>query len=139
MALAKSLLECSKDIRVSFAREIFSKLGAFCQQEVVGDLVAKVGAGGGGIITKGAINVLDELSEHHSELLAKYGLFVTAILDHMEGMELWQVRKVMNILARLARREGGEDAGGVMQDDLRIVVKKQIDAGLTFRTDGAET
>merc|ERR1719318_2373084 len=82
----------------------------------------------GGIITKGAINVLDELSEHHSELLAKYGLFVTAILDHMEGMELWQVRKVMNILARLAWREGGEDAGGVMQDDLRIVVKKQIDS-----------
>jgi len=32
MALAKSLLECSKDIRVSFTREIFSKLGAFCQQ-----------------------------------------------------------------------------------------------------------
>ena len=45
MALAKSLLECSKDIRVSFAREIFSKLGAFCQQEVVGDLVARRGGG----------------------------------------------------------------------------------------------
>ena len=61
------------------------------------------------IITRGAINVLDELSEHHSELLAKYGLFVTAILDHMEGMELWQVRKVMNILARLTWRAWGKD------------------------------
>ena len=51
----------------------------------------------------GIINVMDELSEHNSEL-AKYGLFETAILDHMEGMELWQVRKVMSILARLAWR-----------------------------------
>ena len=95
LALAEALLESSEDIVVSFAKEIyssaFSKLGAFCQQEVVGDLVAKVGAGGGGVITRGAVNVLVELSEHHSALLAKYGLFVTAILDHMEWMELWQV------------------------------------------------
>ena len=58
MALAKFLLECSKDIRVSFAREIFSKLGAFCQQWLVGDLVAR----------RGGVYVLDELSEYHSEL-----------------------------------------------------------------------
>jgi hypothetical protein len=30
----------------------------------------------------------------------------------------------MNILARLAWRVGGEDAGGVIQDDFRILVKK---------------
>ena len=34
---------------------------------------------------------------------------MTAILDHMEGMELWQVRKVMNILARLTGRAWGKD------------------------------
>ena len=45
-------------------------------------------------------SALDELSEQHSEILAKYGLFVTAVLDHMEGMLLGQV----SILARLAGR-----------------------------------
>ena len=62
------------------------------------------------------------MSEHHSEILAKYGLFVTAVLDHMEGMLMGQVRKVMSILARLAWRVGGN--GGVIQDDLNIVIKK---------------
>ena len=40
-------------------------------------------------------SALDELSEQHSEILAKYGLFVTAVLDHIEGMLLGQVRKVI--------------------------------------------
>ena len=66
------------------------------------------------------------MSEHHSEILAKYGLFVTAVLDHMEGMLMGQVRKVMSILARLAWRIGG--IGGVIQDDLNIVIKKQINS-----------
>ena len=132
LALAEALLESSEDIVVIFAKQVyssaFSKLGSYCQQEVVGDLVAKVGAGGGGIITRGAIDVLDELSVQHSEILAKYGLFVTAVLDHMEGMLLGQVRKVMSILARLAWSVGGYGGGGVIQDDLNIVIKKQIDS-----------
>ena len=71
LAMAKTLLESSEDIVVIFAKQMytsaFSKLGSYCQQEVVGDLVAKVGVGGGGGgITRGAIDVLDELSEHPS-------------------------------------------------------------------------
>ena len=51
LALAEAAsLESSEEIVVSFVKEIcssaFSKLGAVCQQEVVGDLVSKVGAGG---------------------------------------------------------------------------------------------
>ena len=72
-------------------------------------------------------SALDELSEQQSEILAKYGLLVMAVLDHMEGMLLGQVRKVMSILARLAWRVGG-NGGGVIQDDLTIVIKKQIDS-----------
>ena len=39
----------------------------------MGDLVAKAGGEGVIIIVRGAINVLDELSEHSNELLAKSG------------------------------------------------------------------
>ena len=103
LALAEALLDCGEEIVVNFAKQMyssaFSTLGVYCQQVVVGDLVAKVGAGGGGVITRGAIDVLDELSKLHTKLMAKYGLFVTAVLDHMEGMLLGQVRKVMSILA----------------------------------------
>ena len=71
LALAEALLESSEDIVVIFAKQMyssaFSKLGSYCQQEVMRDLVAKVGVGGGGGgITRGAIDVLYELSEHHS-------------------------------------------------------------------------
>ena len=68
------------------------------------------------------------MSEHHSAILAKYGLFVTAVLDHMEGMLMGQVRKVMSILARLAWKVRGNGGGGVIQDNLNIVIKKQINS-----------
>ena len=39
-----------------------------------------------------------------------------------------QVRKVMSILARLAWRVRGNGGGGVIQDNLNIVIKKQINS-----------
>ena len=70
--------------------------------------------------------MLDELSEHHSELLAKYGLFVTAILDHMEGMELWQVRKVMSILARLTWRGWGERRNMMLEELFKMILELSL-------------
>ena len=138
LGLAESLLECSVDIVVNFTKQVYSSafmMGVYCQQEVVGDLVAKVGAGGGGDITKGAIDVLDQLSKQHTEVLSKYGLFLTAVLDHKERMSLGQVRKLMGILARLAWVAGKD--GVVIQDDITIVIKKQIDSShLTLKRMG---
>ena len=77
-------------------------------------MVSKVGPGE-------EASSLDELSEQHIE----YGLFVTAGLDHMEGMLLGQVRKVISILVSLALRVGGNGGCGDIQDDLNIVNKKR--------------
>merc|ERR550519_256121 len=45
-------------------------------------------------------------------------------------MTLSQVRQIMGILASLAWRPGqGENVGGVVQDDLHIVIRKQLDSG----------
>ena len=68
------MLESSNEIVDIFSKQMFSsafKLGSYFQQEVVEDLMAKVRAGVGGIMTRGAIDMLDELSEHHSKILTK--------------------------------------------------------------------
>ena len=63
-------------------------------------------------------SALDELSEQQSEILAKYGLLVTAVLDHMEGMLLGQVRKVIRAFWPSWLGGGNGGGGGGIQDQL---------------------
>ena len=70
-------------------------------------MVSKVGPGE-------EASSLDELSEQHIE----YGLFVTAGLDHMEGMLLGQVRKVIRAFWPSWLGGGNGGGGGGIQDQL---------------------
>jgi len=127
--LAEVLLLSSEGVVESFARQLynqaFSHLPASCQQEIVSELVSKVGTGGGGVITEAALGVLSRLAEDRAEQLAKYGLIISAILDFLDSLLVSQVKVVMRVLSTLA---WGSEAGIGLQTDLVILIKKQMNS-----------
>ena len=77
------------------------------QQELVGDLISKVGTGGGGTITDGALRTLEKLAELHSDKLVAYTPFITAMMDFTDYMSLAQFRQLMSVLCNLAWYNSG--------------------------------
>jgi len=128
--LSEVLLLSSEGVIVSFAREIYSHafghLDPFCQQEIVSDMVSKVGIGGGGDVTVAALGVLSQLAEERCDILAKYGIFISAVLDFMDRLELSQVKVIMSVLATVAW--GTQTREGNLENDLVIIIKKQINS-----------
>jgi Fanconi anemia group D2 protein len=65
-------------------------------------------------------------------VLSRYSLFAASVLDHIESMSLDEVRRVVDILSRLAFFDKSSSAATGLRDDLHIVVRKQISSSKTF-------
>lgn len=109
---------------------MFDNLDRHFQQEIICDLVAKIGSGGASSTLRStSLTTLETLAFKNTEALSNYAIFTASVLDHIESMTLDEVRRVMNVLSRLAfSKEATSSAASGLRDDLHIVVRKQISA-----------
>lgn len=109
--IADSLLLTSDPLVVSqgsiFYEEMFIHLDEFYQQEVVETLIQHICCGGGSSATPdcpatASLQVLQNLAENHWNSLVRFSAFAITLLEFLEYMSLQQVKRVMELLARLA-------------------------------------
>ncbi|KAK9529071.1 hypothetical protein VZT92_013188 [Zoarces viviparus] len=127
LALAQSLLRSPDPCVVPFGghmyRHSFTAFDSYCQQEVVGSLVTHVCSGVGGEVDMALELLLCLVTEKPSEM-ALYAVFVKGILDYMDGLTPQQIRRLFHLLSSLAF--GQQQQGSHIQDDMHIVVRKQL-------------
>lgn len=109
---------------------MFHHLGRYFQQEIICDLVTKIGSGGSSTLRATALSILETLAVKYTEALCNYALFTASVLDHTDTMNLEEVRKVMDILSKIAF--ASHTTTGGLKDDLHIIVRKQISSGKLF-------
>lgn len=133
VSICDTLLRSQESIISNFAiamyRETFVSFvsgDAYYQQEIVGDLISKVGTGGGGIITDGALRALENLAERHSRELVAFTPMITAMMDFTENMNLGQFRQLMHILCTLAWQAEAGESGSSLQNEVNIMMRKQL-------------
>uniref|UniRef100_A0AAZ3QAC5 FA complementation group D2 n=1 Tax=Oncorhynchus tshawytscha TaxID=74940 RepID=A0AAZ3QAC5_ONCTS len=127
LALAQSLLRSPDPCVVPFGghmyRLSFTAFDSYCQQEVVGSLVTHVCSGVGGEVDV-ALELLCGLVTEKPSEMALYAVFVKGILDYMENLTPQQIRRLFHLLSGLAF--GQQQQGTHIQDDMHIVVRKQL-------------
>ena len=109
------------DFGIAMLREAFLNLDRFCQQEVIADLVTKIGNSS---LRGCALAALESLARLHPDKLVNYSLFVAGVLDHTATMELSEVRQIMAVMSTLAYH--APNSPNVLRDDLQMVTKKQL-------------
>ncbi|KAM9813474.1 Fanconi anemia group D2 protein [Neosynchiropus ocellatus] len=126
LALAQSLLRspdpCVGPFGGLMYRHSFSAFDSYCQQEVVGSLVTHVCSGVAGEVDM-ALELLCGLVTEKPSEMASYVVFVKGILDYMDNLTPQQIRRLFHLLSRLAF---GEQQGSHIQDDMHIVIRKQL-------------
>uniref|UniRef100_A0A674C0R1 FA complementation group D2 n=1 Tax=Salmo trutta TaxID=8032 RepID=A0A674C0R1_SALTR len=127
LALAQSLLRspdpCVVPIGGHMYRLSFTAFDSYCQQEVVGSLVTHVCSGVGGEVDV-ALELLCGLVTEKPSEMALYAVFVKGILDYMDNLTPQQIRRLFHLLSGLAF--GQQQQGTHIQDDMHIVVRKQL-------------
>ncbi|KAL0978329.1 hypothetical protein UPYG_G00169090 [Umbra pygmaea] len=127
LALAQSLLRCPDPCEVHFGghmyRHSFTGFDSYCQQEVVGSLVTHVCSGLAGEVDV-ALELLGGLVTERPSEMALYAVFVKGILDYMDNLSPQQIRRLFQLLSRLAF--GQQQQGAHIQDDMHIVIRKQL-------------
>ncbi|CAL8335444.1 unnamed protein product [Lota lota] len=126
-SLAQSLLRSPDPCVVPFGghmyRLSFNTFDSYCQQEVVGSLVTHVCSGVGGEVDV-ALELLCGLVTENPSEMAHYAVFVKGILDYMDKLSPQQIRRLFQVLSRLAF--GQQQLGTNIQDDMHIVIRKQL-------------
>uniref|UniRef100_A0A3Q0SZZ9 FA complementation group D2 n=1 Tax=Amphilophus citrinellus TaxID=61819 RepID=A0A3Q0SZZ9_AMPCI len=126
LALAQSLLRSPDPCVVPFGghmyRQAFTAFDSYCHQEVVGSLVTHVCSGVGGEVDV-ALELLCGLVNEKPSEMAMYAVFVKGILDYMDNLTPQQIRRLFHLLSRLAF---GQKQGSHIQDDMHIVIRKQL-------------
>lgn len=126
LALAQCLLRSPDSCMVLFGghmyRLSFTAFDSYCQQEVVGSLVTHVCSGVGGEVDV-ALELLCGLVTERTSEMALYAVFVKGILDYMDNLTPQQIRRLFQLLSRLAF---GQQQGTHIQDDMHIVIRKQL-------------
>ncbi|KAK0131840.1 Fanconi anemia group D2 protein [Merluccius polli] len=126
LALAQSLLRSQDPCVVPFGGHMYSlsfvTFDSYCQQEVVGSLVTHVCSGVGGEVDV-ALELLCGLVTENPSEMALYAVFVKGILDYMDNLTPQQIRRLFQLLSRLAF---GQQLGTNIQDDMHIVIRKQL-------------
>ncbi|KAJ3603047.1 hypothetical protein NHX12_030791, partial [Muraenolepis orangiensis] len=124
---AQSLLRSPDPCVVPFGghmyRLSFVTFDSYCQQEVVGSLVTHVCSGVGGEVDV-ALELLCGLVTEKPSEMALYAVFVKGILDYMDNLTPQQIRRLFQLLSRLAF--GQQQLGANIQDDMHIVIRKQL-------------
>uniref|UniRef100_A0A669F4K3 FA complementation group D2 n=1 Tax=Oreochromis niloticus TaxID=8128 RepID=A0A669F4K3_ORENI len=126
LALAQSLVRSPDPCMVPFGghmyRHAFTAFDSYCHQEVVGSLVTHVCSGVGGEVDV-ALELLCGLVNEKPSEMAMYAVFVKGILDYMDNLTPQQIRRLFHLLSRLAF---GQKQGSHIQDDMHIVIRKQL-------------
>nr|XP_057911757.1 Fanconi anemia group D2 protein [Doryrhamphus excisus] len=126
LALAQSLLRSPDPCVVPFGglmyRHSFSAFDSYCQQEVVGCLVTHVCSGVDGEVDM-ALELLCGLVTEQASAMGAYAVFVKGILDYLDNLTPQQIRRLFHLLSRLAF---GSQQGSHIQDDMHIVIRKQL-------------
>ncbi|XP_061689919.1 Fanconi anemia group D2 protein isoform X2 [Syngnathoides biaculeatus] len=126
LALAQSLLRSSDPCVVPFAghmyRHSFTSFDTYCQQEVVGSLVTHV-CSGVRVEVDMALELLCNLVTELPAEIGPYAVFVKGILDYLDNLTPQQIRRLFHLLSRLAF---GPQQGSHIQDDMHIVIRKQL-------------
>ncbi|XP_049590739.1 Fanconi anemia group D2 protein [Syngnathus scovelli] len=126
LALAQSLLRSPVPCAVQFAglmyRHSFAAFDTYCQQEVVGSLVTHVCSGVGSEVDM-ALELLCGLITENPTEMGPYAVFVKGILDYLDNLTPQQIRRLFYLLSKLAF---GPQQGSHIQDDMHIVIRKQL-------------
>ncbi|XP_054640735.1 Fanconi anemia group D2 protein isoform X2 [Dunckerocampus dactyliophorus] len=126
LALAQSLLRSPDPCVVPFGglmyRHSFTAFDSYCQQEVVGCLVTHVCSGVDGEVDM-ALELLCGLVTEKASEMGPYAVFVKGILDYLDNLTPQQIRRLFHLLSRLAF---GSQQGSHIQDDMHIVIRKQL-------------
>lgn len=112
---------------------MFQNLDHHFKQDVIRSLISKIGSGGASSMLRStSLTTLETLTVKNTEMLCNFAVFAASVLDYTDQMTIDEVRRVMNILARLAFSSRSTSSASGLRDDLHIVVRKQI-AGSTNR------
>uniref|UniRef100_A0A3P9BV60 FA complementation group D2 n=1 Tax=Maylandia zebra TaxID=106582 RepID=A0A3P9BV60_9CICH len=126
LALAQSLVRSPDPCVVPFGGNMylhaFTAFDSYCHQEVVGSLVTHVCSGVGGEVDV-ALELLCGLVNEKPSEMAMYAVFVKGILDYMDNLTPQQIRRLFHLLSKLAF---GQKQGSHIQDDMHIVIRKQL-------------
>ena len=110
---------------INLFSEAFRKLDGGGRHELVAALINKASEGPGeGRVA--SLKMLATLVEGQGEEVAKYAIFLTQLLDHLDTYEQMEVEVAMKVLCGLAW--GGGSRGEGIRDQLVITVKKQMDS-----------
>ena len=114
------------DFALVLYQECFLHFDTFCQQNLIGDLVMKANGGADGPVgLETSIKTLSHLAFNFTEQASKFSLMLVTILDHVDGLQLSQVRSVYDLLSYLAYYGGDSAETNCLKDNLHIVVRKQ--------------
>ncbi|XP_056884964.1 Fanconi anemia group D2 protein isoform X2 [Takifugu flavidus] len=131
LALAQNVLRSPDPCVVPFGGNMylhsFGAFDSYCQQEVVGSLVTHVCCGVAGEVDT-SLELLCSLVKEKPSEMAQYAVFVKGSLDYMDNLTLQQIRKLFHLLSRLAF--GQQQQGSHIQDDMHIVIRKQLSSTL---------
>lgn len=127
MSLADVLLR-SPEYQVSqfgcaIYKYTFLAFEPYHQQEIVGNLVAHIGSGLEYEIDA-SLDTLAYLVDNHLPKMTQFAILVKSVLDYLDSLSVCQIRKLYFMLSALAFRNPNE--GGLIQDDLHIVIRKQL-------------
>ncbi|XP_006887761.1 PREDICTED: Fanconi anemia group D2 protein [Elephantulus edwardii] len=128
LLLAQNLLHSLDQSVNSFGsflyKYAFKFFDTYCQQEVVGALVAHICSGNNTEVDT-ALDVLLELVVINLAAMRLNVVFVKGILDYLDNLSPQQIRKLFHILSTLAFSKE-QEASGHIQDDMHLVIRKQL-------------
>ncbi|XP_052284224.1 Fanconi anemia group D2 protein-like isoform X1 [Dreissena polymorpha] len=107
----------------SLYKHCFIAFEPYHRQEIVGNMVEHIGSGFEAEIDA-SLDILADLVTHHLNKVAPFAILVKSMLDYLDNLSVGQIRKLYVILSALAFKNANE--GGLIQDDLHIVIRKQL-------------
>lgn len=124
---AEVLLRSPQPIIGGYARSIYKQafvaFDAYCQQEIVGNLVTHIGSGYPSEI-ESSLDILTELITEQNKLMAPFAVFIKGVLDYIDNLNMTQIRKLYRMLGCLAF--GSDAPDSVIQDSLHMMIRKQL-------------
>ncbi|GFO21237.1 fanconi anemia group d2 protein [Plakobranchus ocellatus] len=112
----------------SLYRLAFTHFDAYCKQEIIASLMTHIGSG---LATEidASLNILTELVNSQLKEMTRFAVFIKGALDYLDhnNLSILHIRKLYLLLARLAFC--GSDEGNYLQDELLIIIRKQLTSG----------